>query len=77
MKAIDILTMAEGICRTLDKNGIKTSDVWYIEMYRDWTRLKGEGHKFNWIIYWLANEYDTSESSVWRILRRLDKDIEL
>lgn len=77
MKAIDILTLAKGICTTLDKNDIKAGDVRYIQMYSDWQRLKKEGHKFDWIMYWLAKEHDTSESSVWRILRRLDKEIEM
>ena len=77
MKAIDILTLAQGICERLDKNDIKAGDVRYIQMYRDWLRLKNEGHKYDWIMYWLAKEYDTSESSAWRIIKRLDKDVEM
>ena len=30
MKAIDILSLAQGICTTLDKNEIKTTDVRYV-----------------------------------------------
>ena len=64
MKAIDILTLAQGICETLDKNDIKAGDVRYIQMYRDWLRLKNEGHKYDWIMYWLAKEYDTNHAVV-------------
>ena len=75
MKAIDILTLAEGIITTLDRNEIKTADVRYVQMYRDWQRMREEGHKWDWIMYWLGKEYDLSEASVWRILKRMDKDI--
>ena len=77
MKAIDILTLAEGIITTLDRNDIKTADVRYVQMYRDWQRMRDEGHKWDWIMYWLGKEYDLSEASVWRILKRMDKDIEM
>ena len=77
MKAIDILTLAEGIITTLDRNDIKTADVRYVQMYRDWQRMREEGHKWDWIMYWLGKEYDLSEASVWRILKRMDKDIEM
>lgn len=77
MKAIDILSLAEGIITTLDRNDIKTADVRYVQMYRDWQRMREEGHKWDWIMYWLGKEYDLSEASVWRILKRMDKDIEM
>lgn len=77
MKAIDILTLAEGIITTLDRNAIKTADVRYVQMYRDWQRMREEGHKWDWIMYWLGKEYDLSEASVWRILKRMDKEIEM
>lgn len=77
MKAIDILSLAEGIITTLDRNDIKTADVRYVQMYRDWQRMREEGHKWDWIMYWLGKEYDLSETSVWRILKRMDKDIEM
>ena len=77
MKAIDILSLAEGIITTLDRNDIKTADVRYVQMYRDWHRMRQEGHKWDWIMYWLGREYDLSEASVWRILKRMDKEIEM
>lgn len=77
MKAIDILSLAEGIITTLDRNEIKTADVRYVQMYRDWQRMREEGHKWDWIMYWLGKEYDLSETSVWRILKRMDKEIEM
>ena len=77
MKAIDILSLAEGIITTLDRNDIKTADVRYVQMYRDWQRMREEGHKWDWIMYWLGKEYELSEASVWRILKRMDKEIEM
>ena len=77
LRAVDILTLAEGICERLDRNGIRPSDVRYIQMWRDWQRIKAEGHKWDWIVYWLSNEHGLSETSVSRTLTRLGKEVEI
>lgn len=76
MKAIDILTCAESVCGILGRNDIDPKDVRYIDLYRDWVRMKKEGHKYQYIVYYLSTEYDVSETSVYRIVKRLEKDIE-
>lgn len=76
MKAIDILTCAESVCRILGRNDIDPKDVRYIDLFRDWVRMKMEGHKYQYIVYYLSTEYDVSETSVYRIVKRLEKDIE-
>lgn len=77
MKAIDILQTAESICTILAKNNIEAKDVRYIDLYRDWVRMKNEGHKYSFIVYYLSQQYDVSERSINRIVHRLEKDIEL
>ena len=69
--------MAQSICTTLDKNEIKVTDVRYVEMYQEWQRMKQEGHKWDWTMYWLGKQYEMSEASVWRIIKRLDREIEM
>lgn len=77
MKAVDVLRMAESICHTLADNDIEAKDVRNIQMYDEWKRMRSEGHKYSYIIYYLTTQYDISESGIMRIVKRLDKDIEL
>ena len=76
MRAIDILQTAEGICRTLARNGIDPRDVEHIRLYQDWVRMKKEGHKYQYIVYYLTTQYEMSESSVRRVVRRMEREAE-
>lgn len=77
MKVIDVLVMAESICKLLADNCIAPTDVRYIELYRDWVRMRAEGHKYSYIVYYLSIQYDVSESSVNRIVKRMDKEVNI
>lgn len=77
MKAIDILRMTESICTTLADNDIEAKDVRNIQLYDEWKRMRAEGHKYSYIMYYLKTQYEISESGVIRIIKRLDKDIDL
>lgn len=77
MKVVDILNFASGICATMSKNNMNPSDYIYVEMYGEYMRMKSEGHKYDYIVYYLANQYNVSEASVYRIVKRLDKEIEI
>lgn len=77
MKVIDVLVMAESLCRLLADNNIDPTDVRYIELYRDWVRMRAEGHKYSYIVYYLSIQYDVSESSVNRIVKRMNKEINI
>ena len=77
MKAVDILNFASGICATMVNNKVKPSDYIYVEMYSEYMRMRSEGHKYEYIVYYLSNQYNVSEASVYRIVKRLDKELDL
>ena len=77
MKVVDILNFASGICAKMANNNIKPSDYIYVEMYREYMRMRSEGHKYEYIVYYLSNQYNVSEASVYRIVKRLDKELDL
>ena len=66
--------LLQGVMETLDKNGISFSDARHIPMYEDWLRLKTEGHKYIYIIHYLSQQYEMSETSVYRIIRKFSED---
>lgn len=77
MKIYDLLHLSESVCKMLDVNNIKASDVRYLKMFEDWARLRKEGHKYDFIIHYLSTQYEISPSSVERITRRLNRDVKI
>ena len=77
MKVVDILNFASGICATMANNNITPSDHIYVEMYSEYMRMRSEGHKYEYIVYYLSIQYIVSDASVYRIVKRLDKELDL
>ncbi len=77
MKIIDLLKIAENALVALSDNGIRTDDVWHIALFNDYENLRSAGEKTTYITALLADKYNTSESSVKRIVRRLNKQVKL
>lgn len=75
--AYEFLKMCESVCHTLDTNGIPPSDVRYLKMYADWVRMRAEGHKYAYIAYYLTTQYGVSETSLYRIVKRMEKQLSL
>lgn len=75
MRAVDFLRVAESVCRTLADNGIDPRDVDNIKLYEDWVRMRKEGHKYQYIIYYLTTQYGKSESGVHRIIKRMEREL--
>jgi len=55
------------------RNNISPSDYKYVGLVEDFRRLKSEGHKYAFIVSYLAEQYDVNESTVYRIVRRLEE----
>lgn len=74
MSKYELVKLLQSVMETLDKNGISFSDARHIPMYEDWLRLKTEGHKYIYIIHYLSQQYEMSETSVYRIIRKFSED---
>lgn len=77
MQIIDLMKFSAMILETLSKNGIKTSDYKFISLYNDYLNMCNIGEKTTYIVAHLAQKYDTSESTVYRIIRRFRRAIKL
>lgn len=77
MKAIDYIKSMEEICKTMARNGIDPRDIDNISLYNDWVRMRKEGHKYQFIIYYLTTQYGKSESGVLRIVKRMEREVEI
>lgn len=75
MTRYDLLRTAESLLTILTANEVDAKDVRYLGMYEDFVRLKGEGHKVGYIVYYLSQQYECSEATVYRVARRMAQDI--
>lgn len=75
MTQYELLRTAESILAMLESNAVDAHDVKYLELYRDYVRLKGEGHKIGYVVYYLSQQYECSEATVYRVTKRMAQKI--
>ena len=75
MNVIELLKLGEKILELMSKNDIKVTDYKYIGLYDKYLKLREEKHKYWYAIKVLSEEYEISESSVSRILRKFSKSV--
>ena len=75
MTQYELLKASASLLAMLEKNSIDAKDVKYIDLYDEYTRLKGEGHKIGYIAYYLSQQYECSEATVYRVVKRMEQDI--
>lgn len=73
MTKYEILKASASVCKALADNGISPSDYRFIGLIEEYNRLKAEGHKYAYITFYLAQQYGVSETSVYRIVKKLQE----
>lgn len=76
MKVFEALTFARPLVETILQAGANPKDIQYLEMYAEYLRLEGEGHKKVYIATVLSEEYDITERSFYEIIKRLGRNID-
>lgn len=69
MKAHEVLLLAKPILEKINNIGINPNDVQYLDMYSDYNRLKGEGHKTTYIEVYLCEQYNVSRAKFYQIVK--------
>ena len=75
MTQYELLKTAASLLTVLLENDIDAKDVKYIELYKDYLRLKKEGHKVGYVVYYLSQQYECSEATVYRVVKRMTQKI--
>ena len=76
IKVVDYLRLVETIADTMARNGIRPEDVRNIPLVEDYERLRAEGHKYEYILRYLCEQYDVKRTSLYQIVKRMQKDME-
>ena len=74
MKAVDFLKLISEILKLMSDFELRRDDWKHIALYEEYMKMRGEGEKVDYILYYLSNKYHTSESSIKRIIKRLSKE---
>lgn len=77
MTKYEILKASASVCKVLADNGVSPSDYKFVSLVEEYNRLKGEGHKYAYIVFYLSQQYDIGETTVYRIIKRLGEEINL
>lgn len=75
MTAFELLNFLAKPLKSLSECDIKIDDYRYIDMYLEFKEMLAKNEKKEYIKSYLASKYCISESSVSRVIRRLDAQV--
>lgn len=61
----------------LNEANVNLSDVRYIDLYQEFLRMKGEGHKLTYIVAFLMDEYSVGQATVYRVIDKFGKPVKV
>ena len=73
MEAYKVLFLVKDLMKSMSEIGIKTDDYKYIGLCQEYNDLTSNGEKKEYARAVLAKKYSVSESTVFRIITRLNK----
>ncbi len=74
MTIYELLSLNKDSLRYLSAAGIRTKDYRYVDLFRDYTEMMGEGCKTTYAVAVLLNEkYGICERKVYDVIRRLQE----
>lgn len=75
MTQLEYLKVVQGIAETMVRNSVRPEDVRYIQAVEDYKRLRKEGHKYEYIMHYLCEQYDIRRTALYKAIRRLSKEM--
>lgn len=77
MKAYELLYINKSVLETMLSASIDVSDLKYLDLYKEYIRLKGEGHKKTYIMQYLSDEYGVTDRTIYRIIDKFSAEVEV
>ena len=74
MTIFEVLNFNRELLGRLRKSGIRLEDADYIDLFRDFTKMIGEGNKVTYAVACLATDYNISERKVYSLIKRFQTD---
>lgn len=77
MTVYDLIKVYEGPMNVLNDAKVNTSTVRYIELYKEYMRLNGEGHKQTYIVDYLMERFSVGQATVYRVIRKFSEQVDV
>ena len=77
MTVFDLIKVYEGPMNVLNDANVNLSDVRHIELFREYLRMKKEGHKLTYIVAFLVDEYSVGQATVYRMIDKFSKPVKV
>lgn len=77
MTKYEFVKINYSMMQEMKKNNISCSDSSFVEMYEEYSRLKGEGHKITYIIQYLSDRFGVGKTHLYEIVKKMGENIEL
>ena len=75
MKAVDFLIIGKELLKLMSKFDLRRDDYHHIELYYEYTIMRNKEMKVDYILAYLSDKYNLSESTVKRIVKRFSKEV--
>lgn len=75
MEAYKMLFLIRDLAKSMSELGIKMDDYKYIDLCQEYNELVSKGNKREYARAVLSRKYSVSESTVFRIITRMNKSI--
>lgn len=77
MNAYEFLSTHRSVLEQIQSLPVSPSDIRYIDLYRDYMRLKDEGHKKIYILQYLSDEYGVDERTIYRVIKKFSAKVDI
>lgn len=77
MTTYEILKTNKSLLEIIRKNGIDLKNLVNIEIYEEYLAMHAQKHKKIYIVGYLAEKYKVSERSVYYIIDRMKKNVNI
>ena len=74
MTVYDIVSLNRELLKRLHKNGIKTDDYKWLDLYNDYLQMKAENHKTSYVVAKLSSKYKVCERQVFKVVKKMSQN---
>ena len=74
MTVYDIVSLNRERLKRLHKNGIKTDDYKWLDLYNDYLQMKAENHKTSYVVAKLSSKYKVCERQVFKVVKKMSSN---
>lgn len=59
----------------MQQQDVEVSDIRYLDIYKEYLRMMGEGHKQMYVIAFLSDEYGVGQRTLYRVIGKFSADV--